>query len=376
MNRRLVWTALVLLAALGLVGLWLINHLERVPVQKREPPQSEARQNPYLALERFTERQGGRLQRRSDARLLDRLPPGGTLILDRQRRHLLSTDRLQHLLDWVADGGYLIAVAERPAVADPLLDSLGVRQRQRKVRSGRQRGVVEVALPGAARPLRVEPSEATLVAGSRQPAWSAGEQRGAAQILHFSVGRGHVTVAVDLDRHLSNAHIGDNDHAELYWSLLKRYDRSPPPQVLLLSRLQMPTLFAWLWEVAWAACLSAGALLALCLWRVVPRFGSMQPAPPSARRELREHLAAIGRYLWRSGGLSALLLPARERFQRRLQLRHPAIAALPLDARAAALAALSHRPASAIAAALDGDASHPRTFTATLRLLRNLEREL
>ncbi|HNJ51596.1 MAG TPA: DUF4350 domain-containing protein [Accumulibacter sp.] len=376
MKQRALYAGLLLCAALGLAGFWLLSHLERVPVVQREPAQDEARRNPYLALERFTERQGGRLARSSDARVLARLPPAGTLFLDRQRPQFLSTARLQELLDWVANGGYLIAVAELPGVADPLLDSLGISRTARPPRSRKPAGVLEVALPGADRTLRVDLAETMLRPGVRQPDWAAGRRASAAQILHFSVGRGHLTVAVDLDQQLSNARIGDNDHAELYWSLLERYDRSPQPQVLLLSRLRMPTLFAWLWEIAWAACLSAGALLGLWVWRVVPRFGNIGPDAPPGRRELREHLAAIGRYLWRSGGLSALLAPARERFQRRLQVRQPAIAALPPEARAVALGALSHRPAAAIAAALAGQADNPRTFTAALRLLRNLERDL
>jgi hypothetical protein len=175
---------------------------------------------------------------------------------------------------------------------------------------------------------------------------------------------------------LSNRQIGEEDHAELYWSLLRRYDPSPQPQVLLLSRLQMPTLFAWLWENAWAACTGAALLLVLWLWRIIPRFGSVRPEAPAARRELREHLAAIGRYQWRSGGLAALLTAAREHFHCRLLRRQPTIAALPPTAQPAALAALSNRPAVRIAAALDGPVDSPHAFTDALRTLRNLERDL
>jgi hypothetical protein len=127
MTRRVVWTSLLLAAVLAVFATWLMLNLERVPTQKREPPQSEARRNPWLALERFTARMGGQLTRASDARILDRLP-AGSLLLDRQRAHLLTPERLHRLLAWVEDGGYLIAVAEHPGVADPLLDSLGVKR--------------------------------------------------------------------------------------------------------------------------------------------------------------------------------------------------------------------------------------------------------
>lgn len=377
MTRRVVWTSVLMLAALTLLAVWLMLNLERVPVHSREPPQGEARRNPWLALERFTAHMGGHLMRASDARILDHLPAGGTLFLDRRRAHLLPAERVRRLLAWVEDGGYLIVVAEPPGVADPLLDSVRVRHMDLAPTPSEERPlVVQVTLPGAARPLALEPSRSVLKAGERKPAWTASQRGRGEQWLHFGVGRGQLTVASALDDHLSNRHIGERDHAELYWSLLSRYDRSPQPQVLLLSRLQMPTLREWIWENARAACIAAAVVLGLWLWRIVPRFGSTLPEAPPARRELREHLAAVGRYQWRSGALAALLLPAREHFRSRLALRQPTIAVLPTAAQAAALAALCQRPAGRIAAALDGPAETPHAFTDALRMLRNLERDL
>lgn len=377
MRRRVVVTALLAAAVLAVFALWLSIKLERVPTRLDEPPRSEARRNPWLALERLTQRLGGRLTRLSDARLLDRLPAGGTLLLDRQRGHLLPPERLDRLFAWVEAGGYLIVVAEHAGVDDPLLDRLAVRRAGPQApRWRRPADAVEVRLPGAAQTLRAAAGGSSLAACGRQPVWRAGRPGGGDELLHFAVGRGQVTVGSALDWQLSNWQIGKLDHAELYWSLLGRYDRSPAPQVLLLSRLQMPGLFAWLWENAWAACLAAGGLIVLWLWRVVPRFGVLRPAPPPARRELREHLAAIGRYQWRAGALATLLRPAREHFHETLRRRQPAIAALPAAAWPAALAAASRRPARRIAAALDGAADTPQDFTDALRLLRNLERDL
>lgn len=358
---------------------WLISHLERVPVTYREAPQAEARRNPYLALERFTARMGGQLTRRSDARIIDRLPAGGTLFLDRQRAHRLPPERLHRLLAWVEDGGYLIAVAERPGVADPLLDHFGVRHLEPPPEAPRERQhVLEVTPPGALRPLRVDARWPGLEAGGRQPDWSTGERTegGGKQILHFNLGRGHLTIASELDSQWSNQRIGAMDHAELYWTLLSAHDRSPQPQVLLLSRLQMPTLFDWLLENAGAACIAAATLLVLWLWRIVPRFGSVQPEMPPARRELREHLAAVARYLWRSGALATLLVPTREHFRSRLALRQPGIAACSTTLQVSALAARSGLPAARIAAALDGRVETPHAFTDALRTLRDLERQL
>jgi len=379
MTRRQRMASIFALVMLALFAGWLGNHLERVPVTYREAPQAEARRNPYLALERFTMRMGGQLTRQSDARVIDRLPAGGTLFLDRQRAHRLPPERLHRLLAWVEDGGYLIAVAERPGVADPLLDSLGVRHSETLPEAPRaQQRVLEVTLPGMLRPLRIDASWQHLEAGGRQPDWSAGENADGVgkQILHFNLGRGHLTIASELDRQLSNQRIGAMDHAELFWTLLGEHDRSSPPQVLLLSRLQMPTLLDWLLDNAGAACVAAATLLVLWLWRIVPRFGRAQPEVPPASRELREHLAAVARYLWRSGALATLLVPAREHFRNRLALRQPGIAAHPTRIQVTALAALTGLSAERIAAALDGRIDAPHAFTDALRTLRDLERQL
>lgn len=377
MRRRLLAAALLALLAVGLLAGWVINRLERVPVSVREAPQAEARRNPYLALERLTIGMGGRLTRQSDARVLDHPPAGTTLFLDRRRVHLLPPERLRRLLAWVEAGGHLIAVAEAPQLADPLLDSVGVGRQTKRAEDLRRRPAsISVQLPGGSRPLQVAASWQTLSSGERRPVWFAGEGEQGAQMLRFRIGQGWLTVASELDQQLGNRQIGELDHAEFYWTLISGNGGTSPPQVLLLSRLQMPTLFEWIAENARAAAVATLLLLLLWLWRIVPRFGSLQPEAAPTRRELREHLAAVGRYLWRCGQLAALLPAAREHFRCRLAQRRPGIAGRPPAAQASQLAALSGLPVARIAAALAGPADSPYAFTDALRTLRELERVL
>ena len=108
----------------------------------------------------------------------------------------------------------------------------------------------------------------------------------------------------------------------------------------------------------------------------MPRFGGAQAEAPPARRELREHLAAVARHQWRSGALAVLLEPAREHFRNRLGQRQPAIAAQPAETWAAALAALSSQPVGRIAAALAGRVATANAFTDAMRTLQELERHL
>jgi hypothetical protein len=395
MTRRIVWGGVLALVFAVLIGLWLASHLEQVEVDHWTPPGQEARHNPFLAMTRFLDRIGRPLHQAGDMGL-DALPPGGVVLLDAQRRTQLTPARTQGLLDWVKRGGYLIVAAEAPGVKDPLLEFFQVdcgcgsneddaespaesqteNAAATAIKAPRRPESVSVSVPGTARPLLVDYSYRQLETGDKEPEWEAGAADYPAQILHFRHGTGHVTVLASLAQLFDNQHIGHRDHAELLWTLLETYQPDHGRPVTLLTHLGRITLWDWLTQTALPATLSAVVLLALWLWSVVPRFGRTLPAVAPARRELREHLAAIGRYVWRVGGLDHWLETARESCRERLAQRHPSLLALAPAEQAQALAELTRRPASLIAAALHEPARTPQSFTLALRVLRNLERSL
>lgn len=384
MTRRIVWIALAAAAFVILSGSWFLAHFERVRVEKWSPPAKEAQRNPYLALERFMAAMGRPLARAENAVFLDRLPAGGVLILDNHRRAHLSPARLKRLLAWVEAGGYLIVAAEPFAVNDPVLAFFQVNcgcgaepatPALPQTRKAAPRSI-NVSIPGAARPLAVDFNYAGLTPGKIAPVWRSGAPDYRDQLLHFRHGAGQVTVLSGLAWLFANRQIGHQDHAELLWTLLETYqpDRSRP--VTLVTHLSVPSLWEWLADSAWTAVVSAAVLVALWLWAIVPRFAPARPEAAAGRRELGEHLSALGRFVWRAGGLEHWLEVARESCRNRLALRHPAILDLPPAEQAAALAELAGRPASLIAAALHQPAATPQSFTLALRTLRNLERTL
>lgn len=404
MTRRIVWISLLVVGLIVLGSVWFVNNFDRVPVKERQAEEAEARHNPHLALERFLERMGRPLTRQNNAKVLDEPPPGGVLILDRNRRHHMSAARTERLMAWVEAGGYLIVVPENPNVSDPICERLDVSKfefdntsfmnldddedsgdtqddqapaetKASPAKRPPRPKTIAVSIPGA-RPLTVRFWTYGLEAGEEEPDWQAGAASYGSQFLHFNIGKGHVTVADGLMQFLNNHNIGDHDHAELLWTLIQTYQPDTSRPVILMSRLMVPSLWDWLAGSGRTALVAGLALLGLWLWRVLPRFGPAMPEPDTSRRELREHLAALGRYVWRAGGLDHWLRVAREDFFGRLALRHPAVAALPPEEQATELARMSERSASLIAAALHGPAGSPHSFTQAMRTLRNLERFL
>jgi len=380
MSRGWFWAVFGLLALTVLGAAWFVEQYERVPTIRWEGPGKEAVRDPYLALERYLERMGRPLQRVGNALSLDALPPGGALLLDRARRIHLNPRRADQVLDWVARGGYLVVAAETPSVDDPILKRLGVVWRRPPepnepptAESPAEAGqcpappgpeaatpdTLAVRWPGGERPLALDiedwAGEPGLWPGTRAPVWQAEPVPGqsGAILLHYAHGQGQITVLTDFT-FFNNWRIGDDDHAELLWALLRQY--APAGPVRLAARLQVPTLWEWLVDSAWMVLVSGGLWIAAWLWAIVPRFGGVVPVADPERRDLGGHLAAVGRAVWREGGLGHWVDVLRQEVKETLLRRHPQLAALPKAGRIEALARIGGLPPDRVAELLEPEA--------------------
>jgi hypothetical protein len=406
MNRTLFWSIFGTLALMILGAAWFFANFDRVPSTKWEKPGKEALRNPYLALERFTARLGRPLTRVSNALALDQLPPGGVLLLDDERRIHVNPKRAGALFEWVSRGGYLIVAAEGESVDDPVLDRLGVTwyaapeeprgdgEEQAGKTAGGNSGTtagqcsappadsadqapetVLVRLPGRDKPLYLErAATGGLQPGDPVPVWRAGVDGRRSTLLHYAYGRGQITVLDDFG-FLTNWSIGDHDHAELIWALVQRY--RPEGELRLATRLKVPTLWEWLVESAWTVLVSGGCLIAVWLWRIVPRFGGTLSVAEPARRSLAEHLSAIGRAVWREEGLVHWSNVVRQDLWENLVRRHPHLPGLAAPERIEAPARLGGVPPDRIAAVLNPeDDISPEAFAEMARTVQQLEQKL
>jgi hypothetical protein len=386
MNRTAVWSVLAALALVALGAAWFFSHYERVPTLRWERPGREALRDPYLALDRFAARLGRPLARIGNAARLEELPPGGVLLLDRDRRIPVNPRRTERLFEWVEAGGYLIVAAEPRSVDDPLLERLGVWWTERpNTGDGEEEedvfeagtDTVAVRIPGQERLLDVQRPrwpKGGLKAGRPAPDWRAGPDEHRGVLLHYRLGRGHVTVLEDFG-FFTNTRIGEADHAELVWTLIRRYGREG--ELRLATRLEVPTLWHWLAESAWMALWSGAGLILAWLWARVPRFGGVLPTTEPERRSLKEHLAAVGRAVWRAGGLASWLEQVRQDLRSTLTRRHPHLAGLPAPERNEALARLGGVPPQRVASLLSGRENlTPEDYTEIVRTAQTLEKQL
>jgi len=254
------------------------------------------------------------------------------VLLMPSRRQSLDPRRIERVLLWVQQGGHLIVEAELAAVADPLLDQLGVRRSSAPLPAGPllvdlpDGGRLKVAMPSR---VALEPPTGRIVLRA-----ASGDS---IRLASYVRGSGRVTVTSSLN-FARNFSIGGEDHAELLWQLMRAW---PGRELSVYWNPVRLSLWGFLVEQATPLLLTLGALLLAWLWFIAPRFGPVAPDAPPARRRLLDHLRASGRFYWAQGLRERLVAAARDAALRRVARAQPEFATAPDGERAERLVALA-----------------------------------
>ena len=350
------------LAALALLGtLWFLSNFVQVETQVWVGPSAAARSNPYLAAMRFAQRLGFQARLEEEPARLQAAPSGRTIVLP-ARRAWLGEARAQAWLRAIESGGHLIVEAEPARSRDPLLDRLGIARRDTEPAPASR---FEAEWPGSQAPLRIATAGNQVLELGRAPADIVVADARGVRLASMRHGAGRVTAMTGLQR-FDNRHIGADDHAELLRRLLAL---GPAGEVLVVRVAEAPPLWDWLLAHALPLLIAGTLMIALGLWRTLPRFGPVMAAPEPARRELLEHLRAAGRFAWKHAGRASLLAAAREQVERHIAQAAPRLAHLPAQRRYAELAAQLGSDAGTLAHAFQATARNAREMvqiTATL----------
>lgn len=367
----------LMLVGLGLILLgggvwWFLATFHRVPFEFRTPPAAEARHNRLLALERTLAAQGHTVFNRlrfSDADFGTATDSAIVLDLDPRNLHDAEVDVL---LGFVERGALLLMrmPASAEGRAGKLLDELGVE------------------------PLAPEPSCFKLATGKHGDYEMCGGTRiGGADIeanyaqlasyddsadgywyAHAWYDDGRVFLVSELDM-LHNGALDEPEAVALGEAMLAPLRERA--RIHLFRGVDSEPFHVLLVRVGWPVLLPAFVALLLWLWMRSARFGPILPDAIAPRRALLEHVRASGEFLYRRGQPVILHRALLTRVAQRLSEREPVIAALPEDARIAALAESTQLPAAALRQALNpvglGRADH---FYAAISTLIQLERRL
>ncbi len=368
MSRQSLWAVVIAVAVLGAAA-WFLDNFERVPDREWTGYQGEARRNSFLAAERLLDRMGLPVRHLKTPIELRTLPPNGALILPARRNALAPAER-QRLLEWVAGGGHLVVENENQRLPDPILDALGVRREP--VKNPGDRLPTDVRLPHSPGGLKVNfASGQTLIAP--EGAFRV-QGTNATHIVHLRVGRGQATVLNDFG-FMRNLAIGQLDHAELLWQLVRF--QPDTAGAFVFDNPQKLSLAQWLLDRAWAVLAAGVLLLALWLWRIAPRFGPVAPDPEPVRRRLLDHLRASGRFQWSAGGAATLAEAAREAALRRVARAHADFAALsPAERRERLAASFDLPPEEAGRVLRPAQTLQPVEFVSAMRVFQRIHERL
>lgn len=357
----------------------------------------EARKNPWLAAGRFLSRENCVVEYRKTP---GALPEPGNGVLCVHGPEVASAGTARRLLNWVRRGGHLIYFAaggesyrndwtgdpDGALVRDqPLLNELGVFPKENFVIfhvEGREEGHAETAtkvmfLSGlelragfAGNPcLDVSKMEGFRADAEGEGFLLAGPPEKAA-LASLRLGFGRVTLLANA-KPFRNRWIGEHDNALLLKRLVEMGGVDVPEVWFVQGG--GPSFWAMLGAHGWRALVALGVLLALWLWRWMPRPGpAREPTGGRAHRRFARHLEETGMFFWRWRLTDSLLEPARRAVLQAARARG-------LPERGAehteALAARSGLPPERVEEALGGDpdaARDPRVFVRRVGDLQTL----
>ncbi len=322
-DSRSIWVLVVLLALLA-AGL-LTMLIEKTEITIPVPPTGRAAANDWYGVERLLSEQGVDATSAPGAK---DLPPQDHVILLFARGQ--TSQQVERLLNWVEDGGHLIATMEPRVVSEAASDEvLELEDSDDEILAALELTSAE-ALAGALETVAVIPPQGGEALSVTAPEiqvklsdwlpclWT---EAGApveticpmSSFVRVPYGDGWITLLPEAS-FLDNFNLGEHDNALFLWTLVQR--GGPPAGALVVYRDQPPSLWALIGQHAWPLLVAGATLLALWLWSALPRFGPVLVDPPPARRSLVEHVLASGEHLWRREHQDLLLKSARRQVLR------------------------------------------------------------
>jgi hypothetical protein len=349
-----IWKLVGSLFLLGLLGicLWYYNQIEYDEKEVVVGFQGAAVRNPLLAAGRLAERYGAVAHH---VPVYSKPPQSAGTLIFAAPRHQFSKGQNDALLDWVTATGSHLIIAKQS-----LQDRDKNKQPDRKKSENTFRDSLLDLLDASAMVLPTKNDYG----------------------LNYVLGNGRVTVLAGLD-FIKNDMIGKDDNAALFVYLTSL---TQGQNIWFVYGSDMPTLWRWLVDHAWAALIAAALLLIVWLWMISRRFGPLLPVRSVARRSIVEHVAASARYLWRGKQEQALYQTLCDDFYKRTYLCYPQWSRLSVQELSQQIVLWAHETRIPQLSALTGhdverllDTSHPRDkkqFAAHSHLLDILRNKL
>lgn len=346
----------VLLSALGA---YLYSKATPYQIEIDHGPSPQARNNPYLAAELFLRDQGLNVDHANGLDILPSLDPRQHSLLLLGDRYNMTPRQIDQVMNWTRAGGRLLFVAESlwdeklGQSNDLLLDRVQLHQSLSKNLKDPPPDVNEDPSPDLTK-LYLEDEDAPAYAGfdtafhledPKNLAQSWANSGKATHMMQLNHGLGSIIVVTDADL-WKTPHIGEYDNAWLLWYL------TADTAVTLIFNTDHDSLPTLLLRYFPQALVALAALIILGFWHFGARQGLRLDTPPTARRQLLEHLCASADFMLRRNGQASLLQALQQDILRRVRHRHPGFEQLPVAEQWLVLARLTGQPTRVISQAM------------------------
>lgn len=371
-SRSPLLIGLTLLSLVGvLFALWFVNNFEYVSEQVRGNMGTEARRNPLLAAQHFLSRLDISAESQTGRQLMIEPPSRPGLLLIRDLGPPLASSRLASLLAWVERGGTLVVTpgsAMEEGAGHPLLEQFALtlqsddslEEEQEEEEAG------PVLLPWSEVSLEIDFDPGRWFSVDNDNPYWATPDESFPHLVRFPWGEGSITFLSDND-FLSNARIGEKDHALLLANLAEDVD-----QAWLLYNSQMPSLLALLWRHAPYLLISLALFAIALVWHLRQRSGPLLVPHVTGHRNLLEHLQASAQFAWRHNPSVGMLEAARNEVEKRWLSSHPLLHQMDNRERCDWLARRTGMTADALHDALYSEQGNTGKFIKTTTILQRL----
>jgi hypothetical protein len=370
MNRKPLYTVLLVLGALLLLVGAFFATFEHKDVTETVAAKGEARYNRFLALELILQRLNvpAIALATLDPQKMP-LHPGDTLVLGDDAARV-DADAATRIVAWVRGGGHLL-LSPGPtasAVHTPLFEALQLldpRPAEYACSTIHADAVGDDNTNGVAlcgRRFLLKPVAAAAVDAA------IGDPQGGYLFARTRMDRGSVSLLVNLNA-LSRNVLKQASAQRFGWRLLA--PNMGRGEIYLVYALDGISFLKMLLRDGWPALLALTLLLAGWMAMRSARLGPLMPAPAMHRRAMLEHVQAAGEFLYRRDGGRSLHQLACHTVLARLRRRDPACAMLNGDALYTRLAERSDIDAAQIAQAFQSPAN-AQAFRACITTLARL----
>lgn len=307
MNTKTTIFSILAILFLIAFGFWFNDNYEFKEIETDSGFQGEAKTNDLYAARLFLKRMGVPTQKVTYTKAPDNTD---TVIFLNTNRYNISKEKTQLLLNWVEQGGHLIARIRNNLSlmglndsSDNKADKGDLLQNTLKVDIGEyiyiddEKLPLKLKLPNSDETLKVDLDFFYEIIARDDIAFKASHDS-KNWLVQKKYGKGLVTFLSESSI-FENTFLEDEDHAKLLWYLIHSHSDAPQ-EVWLVDSDEYPPLITLLYKYAWTVLLACTLLLMLAFWSWLPRFGPQINMALPYRRQLLEHIRASGIWLWKT----------------------------------------------------------------------------